>query len=124
MAKGITAFMVTVAVILSISTLSGLGFYATVGADYTDSSSESVRNAADAMIGQEASDQSSGSVLQDFTTSAGTTLATAWEVLANLSGVLQLLAGIPAAMADTVQLFFQITFSITFAAFIRGVVLQ
>jgi len=124
MAKGITAFMVTVAVILSISTLSGLGFYGTVGADYTDSSSESVRNAADAMIGQEASDQSSGSVLQDFTTSAGTTLATAWEVLANLSGVLQLLAGIPAAMADTVQLFFQITFSITFAAFIRGVVLQ
>jgi len=124
MAKGVTAFFVVVAVILSISTLSGLGFYQTVGAEFSNSSSADVRNAADALIGQEASDQSSGSVLEDFTTSAGTTLATAFEVLANTSGILQLLLGLPAALADQIQVFFQLVFGVTFAAFIRGVVLQ
>lgn len=109
---------------MAISIMSGLGIYAELNVSYSNSSSQDVQNAADAMIGQEATDQSGGSVLQDFTTSAAQTLSTIWQVLANTSGVLQLLFGVPAVLANQIQLFFQIVFSITFAAFIRGVVLQ
>jgi len=63
-------------------------------------------------------------VLQDFTTSAGRTLGTAWQVLANTSGIIKLLFGLPNVIANQIQLFFQMVFSITFAGFIRGVVLQ
>lgn len=123
-AKGVVAFFIVVIFSLSISTLAGLGFYAEMGVDYSNSSSDDVQAAADAMIGQEASDQSGGSVLQDFTTSAGRTLATGWQVIANLDGILILLTGMPKPLADMLRLFFQLVFSITFAAFIRGIVLQ
>lgn len=124
MAKGIVAFVVVLAMILSISMLSGIGFYDTMNVDYSTSAEQDVQNAADAMIGQEAADKSSGSVLQDFTTSAGRTLATAWQVIANLDGILEMLFGLPDAIADPIRLFFQMIFSVTFAGFIRGVVLQ
>jgi hypothetical protein len=124
MAKGVVAFIIVVALTLAISIMAGLGFYSSLGVDYTTAADDDVQNAANAMIGQEASDKSSGSVLQDFTTSAGRTLATGWQVIANLSGILQLLFGLPDVLANNIQTFWQITFSITFAAFIRGVVLQ
>lgn len=124
MAKGIVAFVIVTAIILAMSIMSGLGFYAALNVDYTDSADDDVQQAADALVGQEAADKSSGSVLQDFTTSSGRTLATAWQVIANLSGILQLLLGLPEVLADALQRFFQITFGVTFAAFIRGVVLQ
>lgn len=124
MAKGIVAFFITVFFILSISMLSGVGFYASMNIQYTDAGQQDVQNAADAMIGQTASDQSTGSVLQDFTTSAGRTLATGWQVIANLDGILEMLFGLPDAIADPIRVAFQMWFSITFAAFIRGVVLQ
>jgi len=124
MAKGIVAFFMTVFFILSISMLSGVGFYAGMNIDYAETGDEDVQNAADAMIGQTASDQSSGSVLQDFTTSAGRTLSTGWQVIANLDGILEMLFGLPDAIADPIRVAFQMWFSITFAAFIRGVVLQ
>lgn len=124
MAKGILAFFTVVALILAISILAGLGFYSSLNVQYTESADADVEAAADAMVGQTASDQSGGSVLQDFTTSAGRTLATAWQVIANLSGILKMLFGAPDVIANTAQTFFQLTFGITFAAFIRGVVLQ
>lgn len=121
MAKGIAAFVVVLSLIMSISILSGLGFYSSMGVDYSDSANDDVREAADALVGQEATDSGSGSALEDFTSSAATTLASAWQVIANLSGVLQLLFGLPAALTDTLQTFFLMVFGITFAAFIRGV---
>jgi len=124
MAKGIVALFVCIALTLSISMLAGLGFYADMGVAFSDSADDDVQAAADAMIGQTASDQSSGSVLQDFTTSAGRTLASGWQVLANLSGIIKMLFGAPDVIANTIQLMFQLTFSVSFAAFIRGVVLQ
>lgn len=124
MAKGIVAFVVVLAFIMSLSMLSGIGFYEKMNVDYSTSADADVQRAADAMVGQEASDKSGGSVLQDFTTSAGRTLGTAWQVIANLGGILEMLFGAPDPIADTLQLFFQIIFSVTFAAFIRGVVLQ
>ena len=124
MAKGIVAFIVCVAFILAISILSGLGYYADMGVQYSESADADVQAAADAMTGQTASDQSGGSVLQDFTTSAGRTLATGWQVIANLSGILKMLYGAPDVVASSMQTMFQIVFGISFAAFIRGVVLQ
>ncbi|MFB6198718.1 MAG: hypothetical protein ABEI52_10695 [Halobacteriaceae archaeon] len=124
MAKGIVAFVVVLALILSISMLSGIGFYSEMNVDYANSGEQDVQNAANAMIGQQAADKSSTSVLQDFTTSASRTLATAWAVIANLDGILEMLFGLPDAISDPIRLFFQMVFSVTFAAFIRGVVLQ
>jgi len=124
MGKGIVAFQVVVALTLAISILAGLGFYSSLNVDYSDSASDDVKSAADAMIGQEASDKSSDSVLQDFTTSGGRTLATGWQVIANIGVILQLLFGAPDTVSENIERFFQIVFSITFAAFIRGVVLQ
>ena len=124
MAKGIVAFIVCVAFILAISILSGLGYYADMGVQYSENSDADVQAAADAMTGQTASDQSGGSVLQDFTTSAGRTLSTGWQVIANLSGILKMLYGAPDVVASAMQTMFQIVFGISFAAFIRGVVLQ
>lgn len=124
MAKGIVAFMIVIALTLSISILSGIGFYQELGVQYSSSLDDDTQAAAQAMIGQEATDKSGGSVLQDFTTSAGRTLSTGWQVIANLSGILKLLFSAPDAIANGLETFWQLTFSITFAAFIRGVVLQ
>lgn len=122
MAKGIAAFVIVTALVMSISILAGLGFYEAYGVDYEDSANSDVNAAADALIGQEATDRTGGSVLQDFTTSAGTTLSSAWQVISNLSGILQLLFGLPSILTETIEKFFQLVFGITFAAFIRGVV--
>lgn len=123
MAKGVVAFYAVVGLILSISILAGIGFYDSIGVQYSDSANEQVQSAVETFTGQEATDRAGGSVLQDFTTSAGTTLAAGWEVIKNLSGVLQMLM-VPKVIADAIQTVFILTFGITFAAFIRGVALQ
>jgi len=124
MAKGIVAFFLVVALTLSIAMLSGLGFYQSMGVSYNADMDNDTQKAATALVGQEATDQAGGSVLQDFTTSAGQTLASGWQVIANLSGILKLLFNVPNAIAGTLQTFFQLVYGVTFAAFIRGVVLQ
>jgi len=123
MSKGITAFFIVLSLILSLSMLSGLGYYQSLGVSYEDSARDDVQSAADALVGQEASDKSGGGVLQDFTTSAGRTLATGWQVIANLSGILILLFGIPSVVAGSIQTAWMMIYGISFAAFIRGVVL-
>jgi len=124
MAKGIVAFMIVVALTLAMSIMSGLGFYAALNVDYQDAENQDVQKAADALVGQEASNQAGGSVLEDFTSSSARTLATGWQVIANLGGILQLLLGVPDVLANALQTFWQLTYGITFAAFLRGVVLQ
>lgn len=124
MSKGITAFFIVVALTLSIPITAGLGVYDDLHVDYSNSANDDVQEAADALIGQEATDESAGSALEDFTTSAATSLSAGWQVLSNLSGILQLLFGLPAVLTDPMQTFFQVTFGITFIAFIRGVMLQ
>lgn len=124
MAKGVVAFVIMVALTMSISVLAGLGYYAELRVDYSSDMNEDTKAAAEAFIGQTATDRAGGSVLQDFTTSGATTLSSAWQVLANTSGVLQLLFGLPPVLADLFQLFFRLMFGITFAGFIRGVVVD
>lgn len=124
MAKGTMAFVGMLAVIASISILGGLGFYTDMGVDYNDSSYDAdVQAAADALVGQEASNTGS-SVFTDFTVGAANALSIAWQVIANTSGVLKLLFSLPDILADTIQVFFQIMFGITFAGFVRGAVID
>jgi len=123
MAKGIVAFFLVVALTLSIGMLSGMGFYQSMGVSYNEDMDNDTQKAASALVGQEATD-TGGSVLQDFTTSAGQTLASGWQVISNLSGILKLLFNAPNAVASTIQTFFMMVYGVTFAAFIRGVVLQ
>jgi hypothetical protein len=123
MSKGITAFYIVLALIVSLSVLGGLGFYSSINLDYSDTGNADVEAAADALVGQEATDRSGGSVLQDFTTAGATAIATGWQVIANLSGILQLLVMLPEVLADAIERVWQITFGLTFAFFIRGLLL-
>lgn len=123
MSKGIAAFVIVMAVIMSISVLSGIGYYNSLNIDYSNQGyNEDVQAAADAMTSQSASN-TGASVYTDFTVGAGNTLATAWQVLSNTSGVIQLLFNAPKILADTLQTLFQITFGISFAGFVRGVMI-
>lgn len=121
--KGITAFVLVLAPILAISMLSGIGYYDELNVDYSNSAADAdVQAAADALTSQEATD-TGGTALVEFTTGAANTFQSFWQVLSNTSGVLKLLLGLPDSIADPIQTFFQITFGVTFAAFIRGVLL-
>jgi hypothetical protein len=123
MSKGITAFYIVLSLIVALSVLGGLGFYSSIALDYSDTGNADVEAAADALVGQEATDRSGGSVLQDFTTAGATAIATGWQVIANLSGILQLLVMLPEVLADAIERVWQITFGLTFAFFIRGLLL-
>ena len=121
MAKGIAAFVVVLAPILAISILSGIGYYDHLNVDYDDPALDSdVQRAADALTTQEATD-TGGSAIVEFTTGAANTFQSFWAVISNTAGVVKLLFGLPDAVADPFQTFFQISFGISFAAFIRGV---
>lgn len=121
MAKGIAAFMVVLAVILSISSLSGLGYYDSLNVDYDDpAANQDVQDAANALTSPEATD-TGGTALVEFTTGPANTLRAATAVVANTSGILQLLIGLPKGVADNIQTVFQIVFGVTFIGFLRGV---
>lgn len=121
MAKGIAAFVVVLAVTMSISILAGIGFYDQLGIDYSDPGyDDDVQAAAQAMTSQEASNTGS-SAFTDFTVGAGNSIQTFWQVLSNTSGILKLLFALPDPLAKSLQTVFQITFGVTFAGFIRGV---
>lgn len=119
--KGISAFIVILAVSLAISVLAGVGYYSNLHVNYGSTGADAdVQAAAHALTNQQATNEG-GSVFVEFTTSAATTFQSFWQVISNTSGVLKLLFGFPDPLAQTVQLVFRIAFGISFAAFIRGV---
>jgi hypothetical protein len=123
MSKGVTAMMLVVGVLLSVTVLAALGFYAGIGMQYPENANQQVQDAAEDFTGQEATDRSGGSAQQDFTTSAADTLSAGWEIISNTSGVLQLLVMFPKVLADAIQSFIRIAFGLMFLFFIRGLVL-
>lgn len=124
MAKGIAAFVVVLAIIMSISVLSGIGYYNELGVDYSDDQyNEEVQAAADAFTSQN-STTSGTSPIEDFTVGAGNTMQAAWQVISNTKGVLMLLFGIPETLAAMLETFARIVYGVTFAGFVRGVVLS
>lgn len=121
-AKGITVFIILMAVTLSISVLAGVGFFDAMGVDYEEGDDEDVQAALDALTSQGGTD-TGGSQIVDFTTGAANSLQTFWAVISNTSGLVKLLFGLPNIVADSIEIVFQIVFGITFLAFIRGVLL-
>lgn len=123
MSKGVTAFYIVVSIILAMGVLAGVGFFSAIGMQVPTNADDDVQNAADALIGQEATDRSGGSVLQDFTTAGATSISSGWQVIANLGGILKLLLLFPDVLASAIERVFQVTFGLTFAFYIRGLLL-
>lgn len=124
MPRGTAAFVVLAALVMSMTVLSGLGFYAEMGAEVDVSGqNEDVQAAADQLSGIEFGEGRSSAILQgplaavvpvvrifqSFTT-----------VLGNTSGVIQLLYGAPKIVADQIELLFRIMMLVTIAYAIRS----
>lgn len=121
MSKGIAAFVVILAAIMSISVLAGIGYFDAWGVDYGGTNADAdVQAAADALTNPEATD-TGGTALVEFTTGPANALQAASAVVGNTSGVIKLLFGLPDVVADTAETFFQIIFFVSFLAFLRGV---
>lgn len=126
MAKGIGAFVFVVSLLFSMTILSGLGFYAMLGAEIdVDSQNEDVQSAAENLEGIEYDEDRSPPLLQGplaVVIPAVEVLQTFTTVVSNTSGVLQLLFGLPAVVADTMQRMFHFAMLVTILFLVRGAV--
>jgi hypothetical protein len=124
MARGITAFIFVVALVFSMTILSSVGYFAAFDIQIdAESHNEDVVNAAAELDGIEFGEGRSGSILEGplaaITPVVGV-FQTFTTVILNTSGVLQLLYGLPAAVADTIELFGKIAMLITMMFVIRS----
>lgn len=122
MSVGTNVFYSMLALTLALSMAAGIGLPGAMGLQYEDGYNEDVQSVVDAMTDQEQPNTGT-STFADFTIGGGRALQTGWQVIGNTKGVLMLLTGMPAAAAGPIETFFQITFGVSFAMFIRGVVL-
>lgn len=124
MARGIAAFVFLVSMILSITILSGIGYYAEIGANVdVEGQNEDVKQAAEELEGIDYGEDRSSAILQGPLAAVVPVidiLLTFKTVIGNTSGVIQLLFGVPAVIADTMELFFRIAMLVTIAFTIRG----
>lgn len=126
MARGIAAVIFVVSLIFSITILSGIGFYASMGIEAdVEGQNEDVQAAAENLGAIEYDEERSGDILQGPLAGiipAVEILQTLSTILFNTSGVIQLLFGAPEIIADTLQTFFQLAMLITIGFFIRGAI--
>lgn len=126
MARGVTAAIFIASLVFSMSILSGLGFYALLGADIDVSSqNEDVEAAASELQGIDYNEDRSPSILEGPLAAvipAIDVLLVFRTVIGNTSGVVQLLFGAPEIVADTVETFFQLSLLVTIIFAIRGAV--
>jgi len=124
MARGMAAAVFLISLILAITMLSGIGYYAEIGTDMDVSGqNDDVQRAADNLDSIEYDEDRNSAILQGplaVVIPAIEILQTLTTVVLNTSGVLQLLFGVPAVVGDTIQLFMQVTLVITIAYTIRG----
>lgn len=127
MARGIAAVIFLVALISSISILSGIGFYAQLGVSASvESQNQDVQRAAQNLEGIDYDEDRSGSILQGPLAAvipAVEIVQTLSTILFNTAGVIQLLFGAPEIVAETIELFFRVSMLITIGFFIRGIML-
>jgi hypothetical protein len=124
MPRGTFAFVVVASLVLSMTLLNGLGYYALMGAEIDVSGqNKDVQAAADNLDGIEFGEGRSSAILQgplaavvpfvrifqSFTT-----------VLGNTSGVVQLLYGVPPAVADPIEVVFRLMMLVTIGYGIRS----
>lgn len=124
MARGIAAAMVLVAMILSMTVLSGLGYYAELGADLNvEGQNEDVVAAAEQLSGIGFGEGRSDSILQGPLASVvpAVGLFTSFvTVIGNTSGVLQLLFGLPPVVADNIETFARLVMLVTALYLVRS----
>jgi hypothetical protein len=122
--RGVGAMMVITALIMAMTVMSGIGYYADLGADIDDDSyNEDVQNAAEELNQTSFGEDRSSSILEGplaAVTPIIGMLSTLATVITNTSGVLQLLFGAPKVVGDTIEVLSRIAFVITFAYAIRA----
>lgn len=123
MTRGVMIFYVMLALILAISIAAGLGVPDTLGVGHDVTYDEDVQAVVDAMTEQEQPNTGT-STFADFTIGGGRALQSGWQVITNTDAVLRLLTGMPQEAAGPIQTFFRIVFGVSFAQFIRGVVIE
>jgi hypothetical protein len=123
MSVGIKAFYVMLSFILALSIVAGLGIPDLLNMSHSATYDEDVNAVIDAMTSQEQPNTGT-STFADFTIGGGRALHTGWQVIGNTKGVVMLITGVPESVAAPVQSFFRIAFGLSFAQFIRGVVIN
>lgn len=122
--RGVGAFIAVTALIMSMTVLGGMGYYAKLGADIDDESyNQDVQDAAEELNSIEFGEDRSSSILEG-PLAAITPVVGMFQafitVLTNTSGVIQLLYGVPKVVGDTVELLFRIGMVITLGYLIRS----
>lgn len=124
MPRGIGAFVVIVSLIFSMTILGGVGFYAQLGVDVdAEGQNEDVQAAAEQLDGISFAEGRSNSILEGplaAITPVVSIFQTFTTVIANTSGVLQLLYGLPPVAADTIELMFRLAMLVTMGYLIRS----
>lgn len=124
MGRGIAAFVFMTSLILAMSVLSGVSYYEELGAELDpDTANDDVVAANDALSGIDYNEDRSNSILQGPLAAVVPVvgiLQTIKAVVANTSGVLQLLYGIPPAVADPIETIFRLAMGLTIVYLARG----
>jgi len=122
--RGIGAFVLVLGLILSMTVLGGLGYYASLSADLdVTGQNADVQRAADQLSGISFGEGRSSAILQGplaAVTPVVGIFQTFTTVLGNTSGVLQLLFGLPKVAADAFELLFRMAMLITIGYLIRS----
>lgn len=124
MPRGIGAVVFIVSLILSMSVLGGVGFYALLGADVSaESQNQDVQNAADQLGSLTFAEDRSNSILEGplaVVTPVVGIFKTFITVIRNTSGVVQLLYGVGPVVGDAIQVMFQFALLVTTGYLIRS----
>jgi hypothetical protein len=126
MARGVAAFVFVGSLILSMTILGGVGYYASLDAGVnTDLSGQNadVQAAANQVENITFGEGRSSSILQGplaVVTPVVGILQTFTAVLKNTSGLLQLLYGLPPVAADQIEVLFRLAMLVTIVYLIRS----
>lgn len=124
MAKGTVAAVFMISLLLAMTILNGVGYYALMGSEVDVSSQNAdVQAAAEQVSGVSVGEGRSAALLQGplaAVTPALTLIQSFTTVIGNTSGVLQLLYGLPAVAADAVETFFRIGMLVTVIYLLRS----
>lgn len=124
MPKGIGAVIVLVALILAMSVLGSMGYYAALGADLdVESQNQDVQDAAESLSGIGFGEGRSDSILQGPLAAVVPAIGffqTLTTILGNTSGVVQLLFGAPQPVGDAIELIARIVMLVTAIYLIRS----
>lgn len=122
--RGIAAFVFIGGLIFSITIIGGLGYYSAANVDLdAENQNADVQRAAEQLDGIEFAEGRSSSIIDGplaVVTPVVGILQTFTTVIGNTSGVLQLLYGLPAVAATTIEWAFRIAMLVTMLFVIRS----